>query len=81
LAQDQADKDTKITCPTLALCGSEFQGAKMIDMAALWRDLADDLTTAPIAWSGHLPHEEQPDAVNAALLRFLQPWGDKQVQF
>jgi haloacetate dehalogenase len=74
LAQDQADKDVKIQCPTLALWGAEFQGAKILDMAALWRDLADDLSTAPIAQSGHLPHEEQPDAVNVALLDFLQPW-------
>jgi haloacetate dehalogenase len=81
LAQDQADKDTKITRPTLALWGSEFQGAKLLDMAAIWRNLADDLVTVPIAQSGHLPHEEQPEAVNAALLRFLQPWGDEQVHF
>jgi haloacetate dehalogenase len=74
LAQDQADKETKITCPTLALWGSEFQGAKILDMAAIWRDLADDLSTVPIARSGHLPHEEQPEAVNAALLQFLKPW-------
>jgi pimeloyl-ACP methyl ester carboxylesterase len=81
LAQDQFDRDTKISCPTLALWGDDFEGARMIDMAALWRDMADDLSTTPIARSGHLPHEEQPDAVNAALLQFLQPWHDELVQF
>jgi haloacetate dehalogenase len=46
----------------------------MIDMAELWRGLAEDLTTAPIAWAGHLPHEERPAEVNAALEAFLGPW-------
>lgn len=73
LAQDQADSG-KLACPTLALWGAEFEAAKFIDMAEVWRSMADDLTTAPIALSGHLPQEEQPDAVNAALLAFLAPW-------
>lgn len=74
LAQDQVDKDTKIACPTLALWGRDFDVAKMVDMAAIWREFADDLSTAAIAYSGHMPHEEQPDAVNKALLEFLAPW-------
>ena len=40
-------------------------------MEKLWRGYADDLSTAPIALAGHLPHEEQPEAVNQALLDFL----------
>jgi haloacetate dehalogenase len=74
LAQDEVDKDVMLGCPTLALWGSEFEAAKMVDMAAIWRTLADDLTTAPIALAGHLPHEERPDDVTAALQAFLEPW-------
>jgi haloacetate dehalogenase len=36
----------------------------MVDMAELW---AEDLTTAPIAWDGHLPRQERPAEANAAL--------------
>jgi len=74
IAQDEEDKDVKLRCPTLALWGAEFEAAKMIDMAELWRGLAEDLTTAPIALAGHLPHEERPAEVNAALEAFLGPW-------
>jgi pimeloyl-ACP methyl ester carboxylesterase len=74
IAQDEEDKDVKLRCPTLALWGSEFEAAKMVDMAELWRGIAEDLTTAPIAWAGHLPHEERPAEVNAALEAFLAPW-------
>jgi haloacetate dehalogenase len=74
IAQDEEDKDVKLRCPTLALWGAEFEAAKMIDMAELWRGLAEDLTAAPIALAGHLPHEERPAEVNAALEAFLGPW-------
>jgi haloacetate dehalogenase len=74
VAQDQEDKQVKLRCPTLALWGAEFEAAKMGDMAEVWRGFAEDLTTAPIALAGHLPQEEQPSAVNAALATFLAPW-------
>jgi pimeloyl-ACP methyl ester carboxylesterase len=45
-----------------------------MDMAKLWDDLARDLKVVPVPLSGHLPHEEQPEQVTAALLDFLQPW-------
>jgi pimeloyl-ACP methyl ester carboxylesterase len=73
LDQDYADADKRIACPTMALWGAEFAGAKMMDMAKLWDDMASDLKVAPIPLSGHLPHEEQPELVTAALLDFLQP--------
>ncbi|MDB6045494.1 MAG: alpha/beta hydrolase [Gammaproteobacteria bacterium] len=46
----------------------------LVDMAGIWRDFAEDLTTAPIALAGHRPQEEQPSAVNAALTTFLALW-------
>jgi haloacetate dehalogenase len=45
----------KLHCPTMALWGSEFEAAKMVDMAEIWRGFAEDLTTAPIVFAGHLP--------------------------
>ena len=35
------------------------------------RALTQDFTTVPVPLCGHLPHEERPDVVNAALLDFL----------
>ena len=46
----------------------------MVDMLELWRGFAEDLTTVPIAQVGHLPHEERPAEVNAALAASLAPW-------
>jgi pimeloyl-ACP methyl ester carboxylesterase len=46
----------------------------MVDMAEIWRGIAEDLTTAPIALAGHLPHEERPAEVNLVLEAFLAPW-------
>jgi pimeloyl-ACP methyl ester carboxylesterase len=56
------------------LWGSKFVAAKMVDMLELWRGFAEDLTAVPIAQAGHLPHEERPAEVNAALAAFLAPW-------
>jgi haloacetate dehalogenase len=73
--QDQVDAAVKLTCPTLALWGEDFEaGGKMWDFPAIWREYADDLTTVPVPRCGHLPHEERPDVVNAALLKFLDGW-------
>lgn len=74
LEQDQADREVKIACPTLALWGRDFTGAKIVDMAAVWHSMANDLTLCEIAFSGHFPQEEQPEATNTALLDFLNPW-------
>ena len=73
--QDKADRDTPIACPTLALWGQDFElVGQMWDVAAIWKRMAPDLRTRAIPRCGHLPHEERPDEVNAALLDFLQGW-------
>jgi pimeloyl-ACP methyl ester carboxylesterase len=46
----------------------------MFDMKKVWEEMASDLSVAPIPQAGHLPQEEQPELVNAALLKFLQGW-------
>jgi haloacetate dehalogenase len=74
LRQDQADADQKIKCRTLALWGAEFEGAKFVDMAQIWQQMAETLITAPISGAGHFPHEESPNKVNDALISFLQDW-------
>lgn len=75
VAQDKVDADVKIACPTLSLWGADFHAVgKMFDMAAIWAEMASDLRTLPIPECGHLPQEEQPEQVNAALLGFLQGW-------
>ncbi len=77
VAQDQADADTAIACPTLALWGQDFELAgKMWDMAGIWRKMATNLRTVSIPQCGHLQHEERPQDVNAALLDFLGGWVD-----
>lgn len=75
VAQDKVDADVKIACPTLSLWGADFHAVgKMFDMAAVWAEMAGDLRTLAIPECGHLPQEEQPEIVNAALLDFLQGW-------
>ncbi|MBO9621247.1 MAG: alpha/beta hydrolase [Sphingomonas sp.] len=75
IAQDLADAEVKIACPTLALWGADFAAVgKMFDMPRVWAEMANDLRTAAIERCGHLPHEERPEAVNALLLDFLQGW-------
>jgi haloacetate dehalogenase len=75
VAQDSVDADALIECPTLSLWGTEFYAVgKMFDMEQVWRGMSRNLTTCPIPQAGHLPHEEQPERVNEALLEFLQSW-------
>jgi haloacetate dehalogenase len=75
VAQDQQDAETKIQCPTLALWGEDFEiGGRMWDLAAIWQAMATNVLTLSIPRCGHLPHEEQPEVVNAAILDFLRDW-------
>jgi len=43
----------------------------MFDMEAVWKGMATDVRTHAIERAGHLPHEEQPEQVNALLLDWL----------
>jgi pimeloyl-ACP methyl ester carboxylesterase len=67
----------RITVPTLVLHGEGDNGIA-IDHARAMHDRLPNSTFAPIADSGHLLTEEQPEAVTAALagwLDTLTPWG------
>lgn len=75
VAQDKVDAHIPIEVPTLALWGAEFYAVgKMFDMEAVWKGMATDVRTHAIERAGHLPHEEQPERVNALLLDFLEGW-------
>src|SRR3984957_7193163 len=65
VAQDMADADMKIACPTLALWGADYYAVgKLFDMPQVWAEMAGDLRTHAIPQCGHLPQEEQPEIVN-----------------
>jgi len=73
VAQDLADADVGIACPTLALWGEDFDlVGRMWDMPSVWNAMGTDVSTVAIPQCGHLPHEERPDVVNEAILRFLE---------
>ena len=75
VAQDKEDADQLIEAPTLALWGEAFYAVgKMFDMADVWKGMARDVVTHAIPRAGHLPHEEQPEIVNRALVDFLEGW-------
>jgi haloacetate dehalogenase len=75
LAQDMEDADALIDCPTLTLWGADFElVGKTFDVLEVWRGMAHDVRGIAIDRCGHLPHEEQPAVVNAALLDFLKGW-------
>lgn len=70
--QDNADKDVPIACPTLALWGENSHVvAGLFDVEKIWSEMATHVQFATIPRCGHLPPEEQPDAVSKALLKFL----------
>ncbi len=67
---------TQLVHHTIQANGIEqhYVEAGLFDVEAIWREMASDLQTAVIPWCGHLPPEEQPEAVHQALLEFLRDW-------
>jgi haloacetate dehalogenase len=62
-----------IECPTLVLWGEEFAiGGTMWNFRSIWTEMAQDPSFLSLPECGHLPHEEKPQEVNAALLQFLK---------
>jgi haloacetate dehalogenase len=73
--QDKQDRGKKIDCPTLVVWGEDFAaGGKMWNFREVWHHHANHPEFLSIPQCGHLPHEERPEIVNKALLRFLEPW-------
>jgi haloacetate dehalogenase len=75
LGQDLEDADRLIDAPTLAIWGADFElVAGLFDVYEVWKSMAHDVRGTAIPRCGHLPQEEQPDAVNRELLEFLKGW-------
>ena len=70
LEHDRADRDTKITAPTLVLWGEE-RSPQAADMLGVWRArCASTVAGHAVRGSGHFIPEEQPQAVVDAVLEF-----------
>ncbi len=70
---DEADfaAGRRIACPTLVLYGAKSHtGTVFDDVAAIWRDYADDVTGGPLA-CGHYVPEHAPEETLAWFLRFF----------
>jgi haloacetate dehalogenase len=70
LEHDAADADARVLAPLLALWGSRGTVGELFDVLATWRDKAMNVTGHSVD-CGHSPQEEAPDALLAALRRFL----------
>ena len=77
LSHDEADRGRKLTCPVLALWGSNtakrpgWQTGQALDMLAVWRERAENLRGCPID-CGHFLAEEAPEETAAEILAFLE---------
>jgi len=71
LEHDRADLGTKISCPLLALWGTRGRIDKSYDVAAVWREYADEVTGGSLD-AGHFLAEELPEEVTRALFFFLR---------
>jgi haloacetate dehalogenase len=69
LIHDEADREQKISCPTLLLWSATSMWATY-DMLAVWRSRAEDVQGVALE-GGHFLPEENPERTAAELLRFL----------
>jgi haloacetate dehalogenase len=76
---DEADVHAgrKISCPTLAVWGSDYLGKRGANPLQVWQSWCSDLEGAEID-SGHFLAEENPPATLAAILPFLAARGRTQ---
>jgi haloacetate dehalogenase len=69
LVHDEADKERKISCPTLLLWSATGMWASY-DILDVWRSRAEDVRGAALD-CGHFLPEEDPERTAAELIRFL----------
>jgi haloacetate dehalogenase len=69
LLHDEADKDHKISCPTLVLWSATAMWAAY-DILEIWRERAEDVKGVALD-CGHFLPEEDPERTAAELIRFL----------
>jgi haloacetate dehalogenase len=70
LAHDEADLDQRIRCPLLALWGERGLMHRHFDVAATWRERADNVTGRALE-CGHYLAEERPEETARELLAFF----------
>ena len=70
LEHDRADLDRRIDCPMLALWGAKNRIWRKLDVLAMWRERARDVTGEAMP-TGHYLAEEAPEETAAKLLAFL----------
>ncbi len=70
---DRADRDAgrKIACPVTVVWGQRGTHSNYVDMLAVWRRWASDVSGGPIE-SGHFLMEEQPEKTVKALVEALR---------
>ena len=69
LVHDEADRERRISCPTLLLWSATRMWAKY-GVLEIWRTRADDVSGVPLD-CGHFLPEEDPAKTSAELIRFL----------
>lgn len=69
LVHDEADKDRKVSCPTLVLWSATGMWAKY-DVLKIWRARVEDVRGVAFD-CGHFLPEENPEQTAAELIRFL----------
>jgi haloacetate dehalogenase len=70
LVHDEADFNTKVTCPLLLLWSATGYVGRTQDVIGTWREYATDVHGQSLPCGHHLP-EEMPDETYAALRLFL----------
>jgi haloacetate dehalogenase len=70
LEHDGADRDRKVTVPTLVLWAGGGRPSPASDMLGVWRARCEQVEGHAVADSGHFIPEEQPAAVIDALVKF-----------
>ena len=69
LVHDEADKERKISCPTLLLWSANSMWAEY-DILEIWKSFAENVQGKPLD-GGHFLAEENPKQTAAELIKFL----------
>ncbi|NRB05834.1 MAG: alpha/beta hydrolase [Rhodobacteraceae bacterium] len=70
LVHDEADINARITAPLLAIWGAQSVVGDLYDVAATWREKAQNVTGVALP-CGHAIPEEAPEDLSAEILKFL----------
>lgn len=71
-ADDSADLDARVSCPSLVMWGAQGAMARAYDVAATWQDRLSDTRGVAVP-GGHFFVDQNPQETVTALLDFLLP--------